>query len=57
MNVRSDRLFIYDIAKCCHKIESFLVGITKDDFVKNVMLQDALVRKLEIIGEATKNLS
>lgn len=57
MKAKSDRLFIYDIANCCHKIQSFVANRSKDDFEKDVMLQDALVRNLEIIGEASKNLS
>jgi len=33
-----------------------LVGISEDDFKKSSLLQDAIVRRIEIIGEATKNL-
>jgi uncharacterized protein with HEPN domain len=32
-------------------------GLEKDDFLKNETLKRAVVRSLEVIGEATKNLS
>ncbi len=57
MKVRNDKLYIFDIKKCCQKIEEYLENVTEDDFLKNEMLQDALVRNIEIIGEASKNLS
>lgn len=57
MKTRNDRLYIYDIEKCCEKIADYLSGITYENFMGNPMLQDALVRNLEIIGEASKNLS
>ena len=57
MKTRNDKLFLYDIAECCGKIENYLVGISKDDFLHNQMLQDAIVRNIEIIGEASKNLN
>jgi len=38
------------------KIEEFTKGISKDKFDKDVKLQDAIVRRIEIIGEAVKNI-
>lgn len=57
MKVRNDDLFIFDIVECCRKIESYLSGVNENDFLHNPMLQDAVVRNIEIIGEAAKNLS
>ena len=31
-------------------------NVTKDEFLKSMLLQDAVVRRIEIIGEAVKNL-
>jgi len=53
---RSLKLFIYDIAESIENIESFLKGITEESFSKDILRQNAVVRKLEIIGEATKNI-
>ena len=30
--------------------------MSKDDFLKSVSIQDAVIRRLEIIGEAVKNI-
>ncbi len=54
MKTRNDNLCLYDIAECCRKIETYLDGVTEEDFKNNSMLQDALVRNIEIIGEASK---
>ncbi|MHB1830594.1 MAG: HepT-like ribonuclease domain-containing protein [Candidatus Micrarchaeaceae archaeon] len=37
-------------------IESYTKGITSDKFDESQELQDAVLRRLEIIGEATKNI-
>ena len=57
MNANKDQLCIFDINNCCENIQNYLENVTKDNFLKNKMLQDALVRNIEIIGEASKNLS
>jgi len=38
-------------------IEEYLRDKDYDEFKNNRMLQDAVIREIEIIGEATKNLS
>jgi len=38
-------------------IEKFIEGVNKENFLGNVEKQYAVLRGLEIIGEATKNLS
>jgi uncharacterized protein with HEPN domain len=45
---------IYD-AIC--RIESYVNGVDKPVFLANDMMQDAVVRQLEIIGEAARNIS
>ncbi len=57
MKAKRDKLFLNDILECCQKIEKFLEGKTKEDFLATEILQDALARNVEIIGEAAKNLS
>ena|SRR3989338_8735901 len=37
-------------------IESFTKGLTKSQFLKDKLRQSAVIRQLEIIGEASKNL-
>ena len=57
MTSRSDNSLLFDILECCERIASYIAGVTKDAFEGNYQLQDALIRKLEVIGEATKGLS
>ncbi len=57
MKARSDSLYLYDIAECCRKIAEYVDGVAEDAFKQNSLLQDAVVRNIEIIGEASKCLS
>lgn len=37
-------------------VEKYAKGVSQAEFSKNRALQDAIIRRLEIIGEAVKNL-
>ena len=54
---RSDKDHIEDILDAIEKIEEFIEGMDYYDFSKDVKTQYAVVRALEIIGEAVKNIS
>lgn len=47
---------IQDILDCIRAIESYIISKTEEDFFVDRMLQDAVIRRLEIIGEATKHI-
>ena len=51
MKGRSDNILLYDILECCQRIASYIDDVGKEQFEQNFLLQDGLVRKLEIIGE------
>jgi len=53
---RDMRVYIEDILECIAKIEEYTKEITEDDFYENTQIQDAVLRRLEIIGEAVKNI-
>lgn len=57
MSKKDPLIFIEHILDSINKIESFIKGVSEDKFSKDIKLQDALVRRIEIIGEAVKNLS
>lgn len=57
MKARSDNLYLFDILECCKKIQSYVAGMSQDDFTAKPIVQDAVVRNIEIIGEAAKCLS
>jgi uncharacterized protein with HEPN domain len=48
--------YVRDIAECIERIESYTCG-GREAFMQTRMIQDAVVRNFEIIGEATKRLS
>ena len=57
MKSRHDRLYLYDIIECCDHVVDYVNGVREEDYHLNPMLQDALVRNIEVVGEAVKNLS
>lgn len=54
--MRDHALFIKDISQAIERIESFISGMDYDAFVEDDKTLSAVVRKLEIIGEAVKQL-
>ena len=54
--MRDDRMYLDDIFDCISRIEAYTVD-GHDVFMSNRMIQDAVTRNFEIIGEATKCLS
>ncbi len=50
-------IFIEHILESIIHIETYMRDKTQKDFLKNQQLQDAVIRRLEIIGEAVKNLN
>lgn len=52
-----DKVRIQHILEAIHQIEDYIQNISYDNFVSNKMLVDAVVRQLEIVGEATNHLS
>ena len=57
MTEKSDRIYLLHILDCITKIEKYLKGVEKEEFDKNTLIQDGVIRQLEIIGEAVKNIS
>lgn len=53
---RDSRLFVQDILESIDKIETYTQGLTIQNFFESDQTQDAVMRRFEIIGEATKNL-
>jgi len=54
---RDYMLYIKDILDSIEKIEDFIGDMDFDEFAKDDKTSSAVVRKLEIIGEATKNIT
>lgn len=57
MSKRSDLDLLSDIEEAAQRIATYTAGMTYEAFLSDMKTQDAVIRNLEIIGEATKNLS
>jgi len=56
MSKRSSDLLIADIKEAIEKISSYIHDLDETAFLSNQLVQDAVVRNLEIIGEASNRL-
>ena len=52
-----DVCHVADMVGSARLVRAYLEGVTRDDFMRNVQLQDSVVRRLEIIGEAAGRVS
>lgn len=55
--MKSDLTYLRHMLDAIEKIERYIAGTDYEGFCANDMMVDAVVRELEIIGEAAKHLS
>jgi uncharacterized protein with HEPN domain len=53
---KDPKILIAHILECISLIEEYTKRITKTQFLGNKQLQDAVIRRIEIIGEAIRNI-
>lgn len=54
--MRDSKLYLKDILEAMEAIERFVEGIDFEEFKADDKTSSAVIRKFEIIGEATKNV-
>jgi len=54
--VKDDRLYLHHMLERCHRITRF-IGPGREAFMASEELQDAVIRNIEVIGEAAKRVS
>jgi len=54
---KDDNVYINHILDSISKIEDFIKDLDFDKFAENFLVQSGVIRELEVIGEASKNLS
>ncbi len=54
--MRDYRLYLHDIKEAIEKIETFTKGFTFEEFAEDDKTVDAVIRNLEILGEAAKHI-
>jgi uncharacterized protein with HEPN domain len=57
MSMKNDRTYLIHIRDAIETIYGYLHNVSYESFNSNKMIIDAVVRELEIIGEASNNLS
>jgi uncharacterized protein with HEPN domain len=55
--MKEDLIFIEHILDSINAIESFSRNLKKEELSSNRLKQSAIVREIEVIGEAVKNIS
>lgn len=54
---RDNNVYLHHIVDAIDAIEEYTEGMSENQFFSNSMAHDAVVRQLEIIGEAANNIS
>lgn len=57
MTKKSDLIFVEHILGSINDIGDSIKNLSKNDFIESRDLKDATIRRIEIIGEAVKNIS
>ncbi|HEX2091678.1 MAG TPA: DUF86 domain-containing protein [Longimicrobiaceae bacterium] len=55
--LRDDRDYLLDILRAAELARDFIEGLDRDGFLHDLKSQAAVIRELEIIGEAAKQIS
>ena len=54
---RRDELYLADIAEAAKRAISYTAELSYEQFLDNTQVQDAVLRNLQVIGEASKKVS
>jgi len=49
--MKDDMLYLIHISECIGRIETYLSGRTKEEFMSTTLLQDAILRNLQTLAE------
>lgn len=55
--MKSDIILLIHIANACTRINEYITGYSLDDFMKLPEKQDAVIRQIEIVGEAASHIT
>ena len=54
--MRDDRLYLRHIAECIGRVEQYVAG-GQNSFMQSTLIQDAVLRNLQVLGESTGRIS
>lgn len=55
--MKDDKLYLIHIVECIEHIESYTENMDKEIFMDTSMVQDAVIRNLQVLAESTQHLS
>ncbi|MHC4169040.1 MAG: HepT-like ribonuclease domain-containing protein [Planctomycetota bacterium] len=55
--MKDDQLYLIHIRECIERIESYVAGKDKQQFMDSTLVQDATIRNLQVLAESTQRLS
>ena len=55
--MKDDRLYLIRLSESIAKIESYMDGLDFASFMQNTLVQDAVLRNLQVLAESTQRLS
>ena len=55
--MKDDTLYLIHINECISKIQSYVADRTYDQFINDLLIQDAVLRNLQVMSESTQRLS
>ena len=55
--MKDDKLYLIHISECIEHIESYVSRMDKKAFMTSTLVQDAVVRNLQVMAESTQRLS
>jgi len=55
--MKDDTLYLKHIFEACGRVTLYLNGMSYDTFKQNLIVTDAIIRQIQIIGEAAKRVS
>jgi uncharacterized protein with HEPN domain len=56
MKERDIQIYLNDILESIDAIEKYIANMSEFDFDQNLLVQDAVIRRFEIIGEAAAHV-
>ena len=54
--MKDKQLYLIHIAECIERIEAYLHGVDQVNFAASTLIQDAVIRNLQILAESTQRL-
>lgn len=53
---KNPKVFLGHILESIEEVENHTNGLSKKDFLESILVQDAVFRRIEVIGEAVRNI-